>query len=148
MEPMRPAPFLLDSLVGVDAQGAPAAVDGSDVGVLLYVSEGCPYCAVELERWARALGSATGRPPLVVLSPESGTGDVRYLPGPLRSAWIRDVTGDLARTLGVRAVPFRAVLDGAGTVVEVASGLTPPERIRTLSGGVPEGPPVDTGGKP
>lgn len=127
--PARAAPFDPGPLTGVAPTGEPAPVPRPSV--LLYVDDACPYCAVELERWAEAFGRGEAVLPTVIVSPRS---DPRgsHVPVPLRAGMLHDPEGRIGRALGVRAVPFRAVLDASGVVTGVHLGATPPQDLRSL----------------
>jgi len=116
--------------VGEDHRPAPLPLLGG--AVVLYVDDRCRFCREELARWYRAAGTDPPEGLVVVRHPAApGHG-----PGIVPSAWasraLRDPEGDLAAALGVTAVPFLARSDAAGTVVEVALGLTPEHRILDL----------------
>ncbi|HSM61057.1 MAG TPA: hypothetical protein VK849_09680 [Longimicrobiales bacterium] len=131
--PARVAPFRPAPAEGHDGAGRPVGVPAPGDGVLLYVSQTCPFCATELSEWARALeGAGAVRPPRVVLSPDSDARSPDYLPPVLREDRVHDRTGAIARAFGVRAVPFLAELDGTGLVLGAWVGTTPPERLERL----------------
>jgi hypothetical protein len=130
--PARAAPFEAGSLYGSRPTGARAPV--AVPGVLLYVDDACPLCARELDRWARAAAAAhVPRLPTVVVSPRSNPAG-GHVPASLRDGMLHDADGSIARALGVRAVPFRAVMDGGGTVVAVHVGVSAPADISPLVG--------------
>jgi hypothetical protein len=111
--------------------------------VVLYVDDACPFCAQELERWASAAGAVPApRLPMVVVSPDSDPAGT-HVPAPLRSEVLHDADGSIARALGVRGVPFRAVLDDGGTVVDVGAGLSRPRDIQRLLAAAPPPDPGD-----
>ena len=99
---------------------------------VLYLSDRCPWCALEVRRWDAALSSSASRAPLVVLSQDSDPRRAGLLPSRLRGRWIHDHDGSLARPLGVGAVPFRARLVPDGWVTSVAAGLSGPDELRAL----------------
>lgn len=130
-------PFHPDSLMGVGPDHRPSAVP-SGRQVVLYVSGHCPYCRAELRAWARLLESGSGRrSPWVVVAPDTEAGEARTLLRSFHGRWMMDPTGAVGRSLQVRAVPFIALLDSAGDVVEAHAGLSSPEarvRLATLPG--------------
>lgn len=127
--PVREPPFDPGPLVGAVAG---IRTEMAKPTILLYVDDHCPWCAEELGRWRDAVGP---RPravlPTVVLSPRS---DARggHVPLVLRSGVVHDRDGSIARALGVRAVPFRAILSACGHVTAVHQGLTTAPEIRSL----------------
>jgi len=116
--PDRLPPFDPGPLTGLRPTGEAARVPLP--GAVLYVDDECPYCAVELDRWSRA-ARQTGSLPTVVVSRRSD-GSGRHVPAALRRTMLHDADGSIGRALGVRAVPFLAFLDTAGTVVAVSVG--------------------------
>lgn len=116
--PERSAPFDPGPLTGMRPTGEPARVPRP--GTVLYVDDACPYCAVELARWSEVGGGADAHP-TVVISPRSDPSG-RHVPAALRATMLHDADGSIARALGVRAVPFLAVLDTTGAVVAVRIG--------------------------
>ncbi len=126
-------PFDPGVLTGIRPGGHRTALPRVPGDVLLYVSQACPHCLRELESWAASrLVPGSSRLPAVVLSPDSDTVDTSYLPPVFRRSWIHDRDGSVARTLEIRAVPFVAVFDGGGTVVEARAGRSSDQRIREL----------------
>jgi len=126
-------PFDPGALAGIGPGAHRAALPRIPEDVLLYVSQACPHCLRELESWATSF-SAGGFSllPAVVLSPRSDTIDTSYLPPALRGEWIHDRDGSVARRLEIRAVPFLAVFDDGGTVVEARAGRSSGQRIQEL----------------
>ncbi len=101
-------------------------------GIVLYIDDDCPFCAIELGRWSRAVATSHGiDPPTVILSPRSDSSG-SHVPAELREGVLQDADGSVARALGVRGVPFRVILDGHATVVAVHVGLTSSARIDSL----------------
>ena len=103
--------------------------DGSKTGpgILLYVTEDCPYCREELLRWRR-VRVREGALRMVVIAPT-------LLPDSLQphtAIAVADPTGILARELGVRAVPSLFVVDTGGAVIQSRAGLTDLPRIDSL----------------
>jgi hypothetical protein len=122
-------PFRPGSLGGVADDGSAREIHSAGREVLLYVSAHCRYCRAELDAWSRLLASdPEAEPPLVVLAPDTDPGDVPELLLPFEERWVSDPSGALGRALRVRAVPYFAVLDSAGVVVEAGVGLNTPER--------------------
>jgi len=101
-------------------------------GAVLYVDDACLFCAEEMRRWDAA---TSGRPPQGLTVIRHPGADVPH-PGVVPPAWasrtLVDRSGAVAMALGVTAVPFLALTDSDGTVVQVTMGLTTPERILTL----------------
>ncbi|MGD8320494.1 MAG: hypothetical protein PVJ02_08570 [Gemmatimonadota bacterium] len=97
------------------------------------MDEACPYCREEVGAWARIVatrGAASG--PTVIVSAASVDAARTAFPDLDRLSWYRDADGSIARALGVTAVPFQAVTDGAGTVVRVALGRTSEAQRRRI----------------
>lgn len=107
--------------------------------VVMYISESCPHCRVEVARWdsldgAGALPSSLRR--LLVIAPGAGQRS--------RLAAFPDVTlvdGDhrIAAALRIRVVPTAYWVDTSGVIREVTRGESQPAaiigRARTLAGG-------------
>jgi hypothetical protein len=99
--------------------------------VALYVTGSCPFCRAELAHW----GTLAGRFPelfrslrVVVIAPDPpGAADTTWLPHALPHVRVRDAHGDIARALGVRAVPVTLYLDPADTVRDLTVGERPLE---------------------
>lgn len=128
-------PFRPGVLVGVDDDGSPSEIRPAGREVLLYVSAHCPYCRAELDAWSRLLASdPEAIPPLVVFAPDTDSGDISSLLPPFEERWLSDPSGAVGRALEVRSVPYFAVLDSAGIVVEAGVGLNTPERRARLAG--------------
>jgi len=128
----RSVPFHPGALTGVGANGKPQTVTERGARILLYLREDCPFCQEELSRWADVLGPTGEAPVLAVLAPGSKEDYPSHLPTALRRRWMRDPGGDIARRLGVTAVPTLTVLDHRGAVIELHVGLSLPARIRRL----------------
>lgn len=128
-------PFRPGLLVGIDEDGSPREIRPRGRDVLLYVSAHCRYCRAELDAWALLLGAhPEASPPLLVLAPDTDPGDLPERLMPFASRWLEDPSGAVGRALGVRSVPFFAVLDSAGVVLEVGVGVNTPERRARLAG--------------
>jgi len=107
----------------------PAA--GSPPTVLLYVSPDCPHCHAELSNW----GEVAGRHPgllatvdVVVVSPPRAA-EASWVPVNFPHRYFRDGGREIARTLGVRAVPFCVWADSSGSVRRVTIGETGTDQI-------------------
>jgi hypothetical protein len=122
--PKLPPPFDPGPLSGIRPTGEAARVPCP--GAVLYVDDACPYCAAELRRWSSAAGATVSLPTVVVSQRSDGSG--RHVPAALRSTMLHDADGSIARALGVRAVPFLAVLDTTGTVVAISIGARRADR--------------------
>jgi len=131
-------------LPAVPFQVASLARPGAPAGerrAVLYLSDSCRWCSAEVAAWERALAETPGsEPPTVVFSPGSDPASLGGLPPRLRAGAFHDRTGALGRELGVRAVPFLALVDGGGTAHRVQAGLTPPDTLRRILGQVPRAP--------
>lgn len=95
--------------------------------ILLYVTEQCPYCREELSRWRRAR------------VPDDASAVVVIAPTPLpdsllpqMAVMVADSAGNMARELGVTAVPSLLLVDPDGAVIQSRVGLNDPERIDSL----------------
>ena len=122
-------PFHPGVLEGTDDNGRTREVRAGGREVLLYVSAHCRYCRAELDAWARLLASDQEvTPPLVILAPDTRPDDMRNLLLSFGTRWVSDPSGALGRALRVRSVPYFAVLDSAGVVVEAGVGVNTPER--------------------
>ncbi|GMV08133.1 MAG: hypothetical protein AMXMBFR53_44080 [Gemmatimonadota bacterium] len=122
-QPVRETPFRLSH----------PAVAGGSPEVVLYVSQHCRWCAIEMAGWGALAASGEARVPLLALSPDSDPDQVvPALPQGFRRRWVHDRDGSLGLALGVRGVPFRAHIDSGGSVVEVAIGLTTVARRREI----------------
>jgi hypothetical protein len=127
-------PYRPDSLVGLGpdrrSEEAPPRP-----GVVLYVSGHCPFCRQELEDWSRLLAShRRQRPPWVILAPDTPVREARTLLGEsFRGRWTLDTSGSIGRSLRVRAIPFTAVLDSAGVVIEAHQGVSSPLRLARMA---------------
>jgi hypothetical protein len=113
----RPLPAMLSNLAS--ANGSPGK--GKRTAILFYVSPTCGHCREELSRWKDILGSPGQLPATVVLTiVVAGRGDVgdevRSIlstgHGNVGSTLVRDSTGAIARSLGVRGVPSIAFVVG------------------------------------
>jgi len=128
--PALAPPFEAGALVGGGPDGERVSV--APPAVIVYADDQCHYCAQELAHWAARLEDARNRlTPTVVLSPRSDAGG-SHVPDALRRKLVHDVDGAIARRLGVRAVPFIAVIDSAGSVIAVHAGVTPASRLERL----------------
>jgi peroxiredoxin len=109
----------------------PADSPSPRLTVALYVTASCPFCRAELAHW----GTLADRFPelfrflrVVVIAPDPPrAADTTWLPRALPHARVRDAHGDIARALGVRAVPVTLYLDPADTVRDLTVGERPPE---------------------
>ncbi len=127
--PAREPPFDAGPLVGVVA-GMPSEIRGP--AILLYVDDACPYCAEELARWEAAAGARQPTVlPTIVVSPQSDPRGAAVPPA-LRSGLVHDRDGSIARALGIRVVPFRALVSASGRVTAVHRGLTAPSVMAAL----------------
>jgi hypothetical protein len=128
-----PVPFDPGVLAGIGPDGRRATLPRASGEVILYVSQSCLHCRQELESWATSF-SASGfaRLPLVVLSSGSDPSNTSYLPTVFSESWSHDRDGEIARRLEIGAVPFIAVFDDGGTVVEARAGRSSDQRIREL----------------
>lgn len=127
--PQFPVPFAPSSAIAYDAGGRAVAVPSPQDRVLLYVSERCAYCRDELSSWEalmRQRGASQG--PTIVLAPGSTTVEPSWLPRPFRSGWIHDREGAVAKALGIRGVPFTAVVGRDGIIQEAWTGTNPHAR--------------------
>lgn len=80
------------------------------------------------------MASSPGQPaPWVVVAPDTDLREARALLAAFRERWMLDRTGAVGRSLGVRAVPFVAVMDSTGLVVEAHAGLSSPHRLAHLA---------------
>jgi len=129
------APFATTVAIAYDVDGRPVVVPAPQDRVLIYVSEGCGYCRDELVSWEALMRGREGAPkPTLVLSPESTTVPPAWLPAPFRSGWIHDRDGAVAEALGIRGVPFTAVVGSKGIIQEVWAGANPHgRRVRLLA---------------
>lgn len=134
-------PVLVGSLLSRGGQAGRAppfdtahpALVGDSSEVVLYVSDGCRWCVLELGAWAGTVARKGGRTPLVVLSPDSDPNrSPPRVPEALRARTAHDPDGSMARALGVRAVPFTARVEPGGRVVGVHLGLSGAEIRREL----------------
>ena len=64
----------------------------------------------------------------MILAPDTRPDDMRNLLLSFGTRWVSDPSGALGRALRVRSVPYFAVLDSAGVVVEAGVGVNTPER--------------------
>lgn len=96
--------------------------------VLLYVTETCPYCVIELSRWRRADEATDGAPSIVIIAPEPLPDSLL----PSSAIMVSDPSGTMARELGVRAVPALFVMGDGGVVIDARAGLNTPVRIEHL----------------
>lgn len=104
---------------------------GSRPTVLIYVSPDCRHCHAELARWgevARRDPGLLSRVDVVVVSPPRA-GDASWISSGLPHRYVRDGNGEIARRLGVRAVPFCVYADPSGAVRRVTVGETGTEPI-------------------
>lgn len=109
------------------------AVHPDDREVLLYVTETCPWCRLELQAWDSLLSASERAGPRVVLAPGTDPTHLHRLPAPLIARAHFDADGSLGRALGVGAVPFLARVHPGGWVREVRVGLSDPhERLALL----------------
>ncbi len=130
--PRFPAPFRPVAAVGYDAHGRAVEVPSGTDRLLIYVSDQCRYCRDELAAWDAVMRVTKGHgSPTVVLSPGS-VATASWLPPGLRGSWIHDRDGAAARALGVRGVPFVAVVGQDGRVLEAWAGVTPRPRLVPL----------------
>jgi hypothetical protein len=143
--PGHTPPFVPGALTGVDGSGAAAPVSLQGGAVLLYVDDGCPFCTLELDRWYRASGGHAPAGLKIVRHARPGVAHPGVVPGAWAARTVVDRSGAIAAALGVTAVPFLAVADPDGTVVEATLGLTPQPRILTLLTTLAEGPGKGTG---
>ena len=111
------------SSTAAEMSAAPAA--------LIYVTHTCPHCKAELARWdSLAPGSHPGLVAdvrarvRVIASPSSPMEPLDWVPASLRARTVHDADGDIARELGVRAVPATFWVDAADTVRWVRTGQT------------------------
>ncbi len=118
-------PFDPGSLEGIRPDGARGVVRAP--GAVLYVDDGCPWCAIELQRAAAAVAGGSQAPTVVVSPGSDGSGS--HVPRPLRPSMLHDADGSIARRLGVRGVPFLAELDSAGVVSSVRVGVSAPADV-------------------
>jgi hypothetical protein len=126
-------PFHPGTLVAVGEDGSPREVRSGGRQVLLYVSAHCRYCRAELAAWSRMLASdVEATRPLVVLAPDTEPGEMGDVLMTFQNRWVSDPSGAVGRALRVRSVPFFAVLDSAGFVVEAGVGINTPERRARL----------------
>lgn len=126
------APFRPAAAVGYDARGRAVEVPSGTDRLLIYVSDQCRYCRDELAAWDAVMRSTRGyRSPTVVLSPGS-VASPSWLPPGFRGSWIHDRDGAAAKALGVRGVPFVAVVGRDGHVLEAWAGVTPRPRLVPL----------------
>ncbi|MDP2958378.1 MAG: hypothetical protein Q8N53_18260 [Longimicrobiales bacterium] len=130
--PLRPLPFDPGVLVGRAPDGAPAPLSLRGGAVVLYVDDQCPFCVREMGAWHRESGGAVPARLRIVRGPAGGAPHPGIVPASWAHAAMLDHDGSIGAALGVGAVPFLAVTDSRGWVVEASVGLTPPGRIRTL----------------
>jgi len=96
------------------------------------VDDQCPFCAEELRVWHDLSAGAPPDALTIVRHPADGVPHPGVVPGDWAARTLVDRTGAIAAALGVTAVPFLAVADTAGIVLEVTLGLTPEGRILKL----------------
>lgn len=111
-------------------------VDPRGGAVLLYVSDSCPWCRVELQAWDSLLSTAKPgvRTPTVIMAPGAHPRWRETLPARLAEGALLDADRSLARAMGVGAVPFRARVAPSGRVVDLGAGLSSPaQRLALLS---------------
>lgn len=119
-----PTPFVLSH----------PAVSPDHPEVLLYVTETCPWCRLELQAWDSLLMGAEAKGPRVVLAPDTDARHLLRLAPSLATRAHLDADGSMGRALGVGAVPFLARMEPGGWVREVRVGLsTSHERLALLS---------------
>ena len=95
--------------------------------ILLYVTEECLYCREELLRWRRARVPDDASA-MVVIAPTPLPESLR----PQMAVMVADSAGNMARELGVRAVPSLFLVDSGGAVIQSRVGLNDPDRIDSL----------------
>lgn len=123
-------PFHPDSLVGVSPNGHRHGLPKGRRTVVLYVSAHCPYCRAELRAWAARLADTPGgEPPWIITAPDTELREAIPILRPFGGHWMSDPTGAVGRSLQIRAVPFTAVVDSGGVVVETAAGESSPARL-------------------
>ena len=113
-----------------DGRACSLSVDGG--AVVLYVDDRCPFCAEELRRFHVASGGRTPEGMRIVRHAAEGVPHPGVVPHTWADRTVVDPTGAIAEALGVTAVPFLALVDARGRVVEVQLGLTSEESIRRL----------------
>lgn len=131
-EPLRATPFAPGPLAGVGVDGRATMVPPGGPAVILYVDDRCRFCAEEVAAWHAAAGLAPPPGLHVIRARRGGGADLNIVPTSWASVVVVDEGGTIADALGVSAVPFLAVLDAEGSVVEASLGVTSPERIQTL----------------
>ena len=130
--------------MGADGAGAAREISLEGGGRILYVEDRCPYCVAELDDlWREARGVPPGRL-RIVRGPESDGPHPGIVPVAWSGLVVSDRDGSLGRELGVGAVPFLALADEEGTVVETVVGRVPRGRLRSLLG---LEDPTDEGGR-
>lgn len=124
--PAVPPILSAETAPGVAESALDAA--GSAPTILLYVTETCPYCIVELSRWRAVEEMPEGAPRIVVIAPGPLPDSIL----PASAIVVSDTAGTMARELGVRMVPSLFVVDVVGTVVETRTGVNDPASIEGL----------------
>lgn len=90
---------------------------------VVYVDRSCVHCKAELELWESMAGSDTGALEVwVVASPRSDMASANWVPPSLRARTVQDRDGNVARVLGVKAVPATFWVDAADTVRMIRVG--------------------------
>ena len=126
-DPLAPPVLSAETTPNI-AELALATSPETGASVVLYVTETCPYCVVELSRWRRADGAAEGAPNIVIIAPEPLPDSLL----PSSAIMVIDSSGTIARELGVRAVPALFVMGDGGVVIDARAGLNTPVRIEHL----------------
>ncbi len=99
-----------------------SALDLRGPALLVYVDLACPACRVELQRLREMPDAA--RSVWLVTGPGRDTSGSDVVPRALRHRLVRDVHGQIARTLGIGAVPTTFGIDAAGVVRLVRVGAS------------------------